>query len=488
MEYDINDERTVRVKRLEELKQAGINPYPSQSNRNLTVQELEAGFQVGKKAIILAGRIRGLRRHGGSTFLDLQDSTGNFQIFCSKNEIGVAYSNLVVRLDIGDFIETTGEAFLTKSGQKSLRCEKITLLSKALRPLPDKIHGLIDIEQRYRQRELDFLANPESKLIALTRVKILKVLRNFLEEAGFIEVETPILQTVAGGANAKPFVTRHNALKADLFLRVAPELHLKRLIIAGFEKVYEVARCFRNEGLSPQHNPEFTQVEFYAAFWDYKKLMLFCEELMVETVERVKGKLSLEVGGKLVNFEPPFPRISYVNAIKDVTNIDVLEASDKELKAKAKQLGAKVDSKTGRGRLIDEIWKIKVRPDIHHPTFVCDFPVELSPLAKRKADDPRLVEMFQLVIAGVELIKAFSELNDPLDQHERFKEQEALKKKGDEEAQGTDQLFVEAMEYGMPPTAGAGLGIDRLASILTGSHSIKEVILFPTLKPGKNQK
>ena len=488
MEYDINDEKTVRLKRLEELKKAGINPYPSKSNRSSTARELEASFQVGKKSIVLAGRVRGLRSHGGSTFLDLQDSTGNFQIFCGKNEIGETYDTLVVRLDIGDIIEVSGETFLTKTGQKTLRCNEISLLSKALRPLPDKIHGLTDVEQRYRQRELDFLANPESKLIALTRIKTLQVLRSFLEEAGFIEVETPILQTVAGGANAKPFITHHNALKADLYLRVAPELYLKRLVIGGFEKVYEIARCFRNEGLSPQHNPEFTQVEFYAAFWDYQKLMKFCEGLMVGTVERVKGKLSFEVDGKLVNFEPPFSKISYVNAIKEATGVDVLEASDKELKAKAKQLGAIIDSKMSRGKLIDEIWKSKVRPDIHHPTFVYDFPVELSPLAKRKADDPRLVEMFQLVIAGMELIKAFSELNDPIDQRKRFDEQDALRKHGDEEAQGTDKLFVEAMEHGMPPTAGAGLGIDRLVAILTGSHGIKEVILFPTLKPEKNKR
>ena len=393
------------------------------------------------------------------------------------------YEILVTRFDIGDFIEVTGTPFTTKSGQKSLHVTAVVLLCKALRPLPDKIHGLTDTEHRYRQRELDLLANAESMSVARSRAAMLRALRAGFEEAGFLEVETPVLQAIAGGATAKPFTTHHNALNLDLFLRVAPELYLKRLIIGGFERVYEVARCFRNEGISPQHNPEFTQIEFYAAYWDYTQMMSFCEQLLVQVVEKVRGTLQFEVDGKTIDFSAPLPRVRYVDAIRIATGLDVLESDVKTLYTAAKKLGADVAKNDGRGKLIDILWKTAVRPNVHRPTFIVDYPAELSPLAKRKADDPRVVEMFQLVISGAEVIKAFTELNDPLDQAKRFAEQDALRKAGDEEAQGTDPLFVEALEYGMPPTAGAGIGIDRLAAILTGSHSLKEVILFPTLRP-----
>ncbi|MFA6587724.1 MAG: lysine--tRNA ligase [Patescibacteria group bacterium] len=489
MKYDINDERSVRLKRLEEIRKAGINPYPNNCAKSFSIEKILVGFKEGDKTLNAVGRIRGLRRHGGSTFIDLQDQSGNIQIFVSKSDLENKYEILVERLDIGDFIQISGKPFLTKTGQKTLRALEVFLLSKALRPLPDKIHGLTDVEQRYRQKEIDLLSNPESKFTAEIRIKMLKAMRQFLEEENFIEVETPVLQTVAGGATAKPFITHHNALNADLYLRVSPELYLKRLIIGGFEKVYEVARCFRNEGLSPQHNPEFTQIEFYAAYWDYRQLMDFCEKLVISTFEKVKGKLNFEFDGKMLDFEPPFARVSYIEAIKKATGIDVLEISDKDLRATIKKLGIEVDKKMGRGKLIDELWKSKVRPNVHHPTFIYDYPAELSPLAKRKAENSKIVEMFQLVISGAEVVKAFTELNDPIDQALRFQEQEALKKQGDEEAQGTDPIFVEAMEYGMPPTAGAGIGIDRLAAILSNSHSIKEVILFPTLRPeNKNKK
>ncbi|RJO59273.1 lysine--tRNA ligase [Candidatus Parcubacteria bacterium] len=487
MKYDINDERSIRLKRLEELQAAGINVYPSRSRRTHKLREIDLNFSKIKGLVGVVGRIRGLRSHGGSTFLDLQDDSGNLQIFCSRKEIAELYDILVSRLDIGDFAQAEGELFITKSGQKTLLAKKLSIISKALKPLPDKLHGLTDTEQRLRQRELDILANPDSRAVIETRLKMFKIFRNLMEESGFVEVETPILQPVASGASAKPFVTHHNALKADLFLRVAPELYLKRLLIAGFEKVYEVARCFRNEGLSPQHNPEFTQIEFYAAFWDYRQLMDFCEKLVVSVVEKVKGKLEFLVGGKEIDFVPPFPRLSYVKAIADATGIEVLEISEKALRQALKKLKIEVEPKAEKGKLIDELWKSQVRPSIHRPTFIFDYPVELSPLAKRKAEDPRLVEMFQLVIAGAEIIKAFSELNDPLDQRKRFAEQEILKKRGDEEAQGNDPEFIEALEHGMPPAAGAGIGMDRLAAILSGSHSIKEAIIFPTLRPVKNK-
>lgn len=482
MPIDINDERSVRLQRLKELQDSKIQPYPNSAARTHTLAQV--GSEQGSGPFTVVGRIRGLRRHGGSTFLDLEDNTGRFQVFCSRNDIGEErYDLLVVRFDIGDFLQVTGERFTTKAGQLSLKAESIEMLAKALRPLPDPVHGLTDTEQRYRQRELDLLANPEAIAIAKQRSVLIKSLRSGFEEAGFLEVETPILQNIAGGAAAKPFITHHNVLDKDLFLRVAPELYLKRLIIGGIERVYEIARCFRNEGIDTQHNPEFTQIEFYAAYWDYKKMMNFCEQLVVSAVENVRGMLDLEVDGKAISFTPPFSRISYVAAIQDATGINVLDASEKDLLNVIKKLNVKIEKNAGRGRLIDILWKNTVRPNIHKPTFVMDYPVELSPLAKRKNDDPRIVEMFQLVISGAEVVKAFTELNDPQDQAKRFAEQDALRAKGDDEAEGTDPLFVESMEYGMPPTAGAGIGIDRLAAIITGSHSLKEVILFPTLRP-----
>lgn len=483
MSTDINDERSVRVERRQNLLAAGIATYPNTVKRTHTMAELVAAFADGGSPVIIVGRVRGIRRHGGSTFCDIEDSTGKFQVFCSHAELGDVYEQLVEKLDIGDFVEVHGTPFLTKAGQQSVKVSLLRLLSKALRPLPDKIHGLTDTEQRYRQRELDLLANPESLATARLRSAMLQALRQGFEAEGFLEVETPVLQSIAGGATAKPFVTHHNTLDADLYLRVAPELYLKRLIIGGFEKVYEVARCFRNEGISPQHNPEFTQIEFYAAYWDYQQMMDFCEKLLVHVVSKVRGSLEFTVDGKSVNFTAPLPRIKYIEAIREACAIDVLEASDAQLLAAVKKAGGEVDPHAHRGKLIDELWKAAVRPNVHRPTFVYDYPVELSPLAKRKADDPRIVEMFQLVVAGAEVIKAFTELNDPIDQAARFAEQDALRTAGDDEAQGTDPAFVEAMEYGMPPTAGAGLGIDRLAAILSGNHSIKEVILFPTLRP-----
>lgn len=483
MSIDVNDERSVRLQRLKELQEAGVQPFPNTATRSHTVEQFLAAFATPGLHSTLVGRVRALRRHGGSTFSDLEDATGRVQIFFSQKDLPEAYELLITRLDIGDFVQVTGAPFTTKAGQKSLQVSAAILLSKALRPLPDKLHGLTDTEQRYRQRELDLLANAESSGIARSRSAMLHALRTGFDEAGFLEVETPVLQSIAGGATAKPFTTHHNALNLDLYLRVAPELYLKRLIIGGIERVYEVARCFRNEGISPQHNPEFTQIEFYAAYWDYRQMMEFCEKLLVQVVERVKGTLQFEVDRKLLDFTAPLPRVSYVEAINKATGINVLDCDDKTLRLTAKKLGADVDKADGRGKLIDTLWKTAVRPNVHRPTFIVDYPIELSPLAKRKTDDPRVVEMFQLVVAGAEVIKAFTELNDPVDQAKRFAEQDALRKAGDEEAQGTDPMFVEAMEYGMPPTAGAGIGIDRLAAILTGSHSLKEVILFPTLRP-----
>ncbi len=482
MAVDINDERSVRLQRLQELQGEGIFAYPSQANRTHTIEQLTATFVDGGEAVTIVGRLRGVRRHGGSTFLDVEDGSGRFQVFCSKADLETLYEQLIARLDLGDHVQVTGKPFRTKAGSPALHASAVTLLSKALRPLPEQFHGLTDTELRYRRRELDLIANPEARAVARTRSAILQTLRSYLDDAGFLEVETPVLQSVPSGASAKPFVTHHNTLHEDLYLRVAPELYLKRLIVGGLEKVYEVARCFRNEGMDPQHNPEFTQIEFYAAYWDYQQMLDFCQNMLVHTVEKVHGKLVLEFDGKAVDFTPPFAKASYVELLQERCGVNVLDASQKDVISAIEKAGGDADPKAGRGALIDTLWKVAVRPTIQRPTFITDYPAELSPLAKRSAKDPRVVEMFQLVIAGSELIKAFTELNDPVDQRTRFAEQEALRKKGDDEAQFTDDVFVESLEYGMPPTAGAGLGIDRLTSILTGSHSIKEVILFPALR------
>jgi lysyl-tRNA synthetase class 2 len=388
---------------------------------------------------------------------------------------------------MGDFLQVTGEKFRTKQGQPTLKATDLKLLSKAIRPLPEQFHGLVNTEKRYRQRELDLIANESSRNIVKVRSKMLGLLRSYFENAGFLEVETPILQPIAGGATAKPFITHHNTLNTDLYLRVAPELYLKRLIVGGFEKVYEVARCFRNEGISPQHNPEFTQIECYAAYWDYQVMMKFCEELLVRIVDEIMGKLEIVIDGKHIDFTPPLPRESFTQLLQKATGLEVTSASDKELEKAVAKHGGDAGKNPNRGKFIDELWKTTVRPKILRPTFIIDYPVELSPLAKRSEKNPKLLEMFRLVIAGSEVIKAFTELNDPVDQRQRFTEQDILRKKGDEEAQGNDPAFLTSLEYGMPPTAGAGIGIDRLAAILSGSHNIKEVILFPTLRPERIQ-
>lgn len=482
METKHIDERDTRIQRLETLRNTGINPYPSTCLRTHTIEALNAQFKEGGKKPVIVGRVRALRRHGGSTFIELEDGTGKFQVFCSRNEIPELYEKLVKLLDMGDFLQVTGEQFRTKQGQPTLKAVDLRLLSKAIRPLPEQFHGLANTEKRYRQRELDLIANESSRNVAKVRSKLLSLLRKYFEDFGFLEVETPILQAVAGGATAKPFKTHHNALNTDLYLRVAPELYLKRLIVGGFEKVYEVARCFRNEGISPQHNPEFTQIECYAAYWDYQEMMKFCEEILVKLVDELLGKLEVIVDGKVVDFTPPLPRLSFIQLLQNATGLDVTTTSDKELQKAVIQHGGDAGKNPNRGKLIDELWKTTVRPTILRPTFILDYPVELSPLAKKSDKNPKILDMFQLVIAGSEVIKAFTELNDPIDQRQRFAEQEALRKKGDEEAQGNDPTFLTSLEYGMPPTAGAGIGIDRLAAILSGSHSIKEVILFPTLR------
>ncbi len=480
-----------RLKKVDNIIQHGINPYPSKGKRTHTCKEADSNFsqiEKDKKRVTLTGRLVLLRLHGKACFANLEDFSGRFQFFLNQNDLGEKdYNFFVNNIDIGDFLQIKGKFFQTKRGQNTLRVDEYSLLSKSLLPLPEKWHGLSNIETRFRQRYLDLISNPEVRKIFAVRSKMIKLIREFFDKRDFLEVETPILQTLAGGATAKPFITHHQALNTDLYLRIAPELYLKRLVIGGMERVYEIARCFRNEGLDRTHNPEFTQIEFYQAYSDYNDLMLLTEELMVFLLENLGfSNLKIEYQGQTINFKPPYPRLDFRETIIKEAKFDIDKyIKTKDLISKARSLGIKIDKTWGRGKILDELYKEFVLPKIIQPTFIINHPLELSPLAKKMPARPNYVERFQLLINGLEVCNAFSELNDPLDQESRFKEQQKLLEKGDEEAQSADQDFVTALKYGMPPTAGEGIGIDRLANILTNTQNIREVILFPILKPKK---
>lgn len=481
-------EYKTRLEKLKKIQKLKVDPYPASSHRSHPLKEVVLkfdNFASSKIKITLVGRIRSIRIHGGSCFSHIEDGTEKMQIYLKRNVLNKKnYQFFLDLIDIGDFIQVTGKLFKTKKGEKTLLVENYTLLAKALLPLPEKWHGLSDIEIRYRKRYLDLISNPQVRGIFEKRVKIIKVVREFFDQRGFLEVETPILQPIYGGAAAKPFVTHHQALNMDLYLRIAPELYLKRLIIGGLEKVYEIARCFRNEGIDREHNPEFTQIEFYQAYADYEELMKLTEELLVKILEEINDNLVLKYEGKKLDFAPPFKRIIFREAIKSFAELDLENYPDvKNLFREAATRGLKMEKNWSRGKIIEELYKELVRPKLIKPTFLIDYPVELSPLAKRKKEDPKYVERFQLVVAGIEIVNAFSELNDPIDQKKRFLEQQKLLKKGEEEAHPQDLDFIEALEHGMPPTAGFGMGIDRLTALLCNCHNIKEVILFPTLRP-----
>jgi lysyl-tRNA synthetase, class II len=481
------DELTTRRERLQSIIDDGVAPYQSAALRTHEVANFLAGFDSFKESdqLGLAGRIVARRTHGGATFLNINDGTATVQIYIKKDEIGDgAYADLD-NLDLGDFIEIVGNPFVTKRGENSLLVkEPVRLLTKALRPLPEKWHGLSDIEIRYRKRYLDLLANPEVKATALARAEIIKTIRNILSDSGFIEVETPILQVLPGGATARPFITHHNVLDMDLYLRVAPELYLKRLLVGGLTKVYEVARCFRNEGIDHAHNPEFTQIELYEAYSDYNKLMVRLENLLVELVNKTNGGLKIKFGEGELDFTPPFPRLDWVATLEKALTFSVADKSDDELRQALRGKGVEILDHEGRGAMLDAAYKKFVRPHITQPTFLINHPISLSPLAKKHPTLADRTERFQLVLGGgIELMNGFSELNDPLDQASRFAEQEELRAAGDDEAQRVDDDYIEALEYGMPPAAGVGIGIDRLVAVLTNNHTLKEVILFPTLRP-----
>lgn len=486
----IIEEAEVRLKKLEEIRQLGLSPFPSWGNvERKKINSIIADFErlVERQEVIeVAGRIKTIRSHGGSTFSHLNDDTEKIQVYFKKDEVGDdAYDLFSKLIDIGDFIAVKGSCFVTKRGEKTILVKSWQLLSKALLPLPDKFHGLSDVEIRFRQRYLDLLSNPEVKENALKRIKIVKSIRDFFDMEGFAEVETPILQPLYGGATAKPFITHHNALNTDLYLRIAPELYLKRLIVGGFEKVFEIAKCFRNEGIDYSHNPEFTQIEFYWAYATYEDLMKLMEKFFSYLLPRLGMGLKFIYQGQEIDMTPPYPRKTFRELLIEYAKMDIEEFSNAaDLYAWGKKQGLDLNKDDGRGKLLDDIYKHFVRPKIIQPLFMIDHPVELSPLAKSQEKNRAYVERMQLLVAGgFELCNGFSELNDPLDQEERLKEQEDLRKKGDEEAQRYDEDFVTALKHGMPPTAGLGMGIDRLSALLTDSHSLKEIILFPTLKP-----
>lgn len=481
----IDELRKIRLKKLEAIRKAGILVYPAKTKRTHKIAEVIKDFAQLvrlKKEVILAGRIRSLREHGGATFLHLEDGSDKIQAYFRKDRIGErAYKFFLNNFDIGDFIEVRGILFKTKKGEKTIEAADYKMLAKSLLPLPEKWHGLKDVEERFRKRYLDLIFNPETKKKFETRSETIKEIREFLEKEGFLEVETPILQPIYGGAKAKPFKTHLNALDIDLYLRISPELYLKRLLVGGFEKVYEIGKCFRNEGVDRAHNPDFTMLEFYWAYADYKDLMKLTEKMFEALLKKIFGRLIIKYEGKGINFKTPWPRIEFSQILRKYTKINLEEIHIEALKKEAKKLG--LEARGGKAEIADEIYKKICLSKIWQPTFVINHPLGAFPLAKSLDDNPSKLANFQLIIAGWELVNAFSELNDPFLQRKRFEEEEKFFRAGLKEAQRMDKDFLEALEYGMPPAAGFGLGIDRLVALLTDSHSLREVILFPTMRP-----
>ena len=476
----------IRKEKLEELKKQGKNPFEiTKYNRTHTSEEVKNNYaELEGKDVSIAGRIVAKRIMGKASFCHIQDMQGKIQSYVSINDLGEESYSLFKTYDIGDIIGITGFVFKTRTEEISVHAKEVVLLTKSLRPLPEKFHGLKDTELRYRQRYVDLIMNPEVKETFLTRTKIIKEIRRILDSKGYLEVDTPILNTIAGGAAARPFITHHNTLDMDMYLRIANELYLKRLIVGGFDKVYEMGRMFRNEGISIKHNPEFTNIELYSAYEDYNDMMDITEEIISTVAQNVLGTTKITYQGTPIDLTPGWKRIPMIQAIKDVTGVDFNELNtDEEALNAARKLGIEVEGEMKRGDIINLVFEEKVEDTLIQPTFIIDYPVEVSPLTKRKPSDPRLVERFEVFIGGREYGNAYSELNDPIDQYERFLDQVRQKNNGNEEANDMDEDFVQALEYGMPPTGGLGIGIDRLIMLLTDSASIRDVLLFPTMKP-----
>ena len=481
--------RKNRLRKLERIKNSGFFPYPATTKRTHKIAEVLKSFSSLfrlKKEIILAGRMRLLRLHGGSTFIHIEDGTGRIQGYFKKDRLGEkGYKFFLDNFDLGDFIEIRGTLFKTRRGEKTIEVSGFHMLAKSLLPLPEKWHGLKDVEERFRKRYLDLIFNEDVRKKFEVRSLIIKSLREFLENEGFLGVETPILQPIYGGARAKPFKTHLNAMNMDLYLRIAPELYLKRLLVGGFEKVYEIGKCFRNEGVDRYHNPDFTMLEFYWAYADYKDLMKLTEKMFSYVLKKVFGKLEISYQGKKINFKPPWPRVEFYQMFKKMTGLDLEEINEVSLAKEAKKMGLEIEKSVPKAEIADEIFSKVCRPKIIKPTFVIHYPKGFQPLAKALEKDSEKLANVQLIAVGTELLNAFSELNDPIEQRKRFEEQEKLFKLGFEEAQRIDKDYLEAMEYGMPPAAGFGLGVDRLVVLLTDSHALREIILFPTMKPKK---
>ena len=480
-----------RLKKLEDLSRDGIDPYPSTFPVTHHAGDLVSRYGAGDDAtlaaaepVALGGRVLSLRGHGKASFAHIKDQTGKIQIYVRQDAVGESAYGLFQRVDVGDFLGVRGRLFRTKTGELTVQAESLTLLAKSLRPLPDKWHGLSDVEVRYRQRYVDLIANPPVVELFRRRARIVAEIRRFFDARSFLEVETPMMHPIPGGAAARPFVTHHNALNLSLYLRIAPELHLKRCVVGGLERVYEINRNFRNEGLSTQHNPEFTMLEFYQAYADYQDLMVLTEELLLQLVRAVCGSDTITYQGREICFAPPWPRLSLEEALVKLGGLSPQEVRTADaLRTAAEASGVAVKPTWGWGKLLVELFEARVEEQLVPPTFITDFPAELSPLAKARTDDPRYAQRFELYVAGLELANAYTELNDPREQRRRLEAQAEARAAGDEEAHCMDDDFLRALEYGLPPTAGEGIGIDRLVMLLTDAPSIRDVILFPLLRP-----
>ncbi len=496
---ELSEQEILRRESMAKLREMGIEPYPAAEYKvTATAAEIRNGFTPETpnfQAVTIAGRIMTRRIMGSAAFFELQDHTGRIQIYIKRDDIGAEMYNTVFKklLDIGDIVGIEGFAFITNMGELSVHCRELTVLSKALRPLPvvkekdgQVFDAFSDPEQRYRMRYVDLIVNPQVKDTFLKRSKIIATMRRFFNERGYVEVETPILQPIPGGAAARPFITHHNTLDIPLYLRIANELYLKRLIVGGFDGVYEFAKDFRNEGMDRTHNPEFTVMEIYIAYKDYRWMMEFTEQ-MIETVARElhDGNTLLTIGGRQIDFKAPFRRLSMTDAIREKTGFDITGKTEEELREACREMGIEIDDTMGKGKLIDAIFGEKCEEDLIQPTFITDYPIEMSPLCKRHRDNPELTERFELFVNGKELCNAYSELNDPVDQLGRFQEQLRLSEKGDDEAMFIDMDFVRALEYGMPTCSGMGIGIDRLTMFMTDQASIQDVLFFPQMRPEK---
>ena len=486
-EQDLNQLLQVRREKLTELQSQGKNPYEiTKYDRTHFAKVIKDNYdQYESKDVSVAGRIMAKRIMGKASFCTIQDSTGTIQSYVSINDLGEESYKLFKTYDIGDIIGLKGFVFKTKTEEISIHAKEVVLLTKSLRPLPEKFHGLKDMDLRYRQRYIDLIVNPEVKETFILRSKILKEIRKFMDEKGYMEVETPTLTTVATGDAARPFITHHNTLDLDMFLRIAPELNLKRLIVGGIDKVFEIGKNYRNEGMDIKHNPEFTNMEFYSAYEDYNDMMNITEELISTVAQKVLGTTKITYQGTDIDLTPGWRRVPMIEAIKEVTGVDFNTIkTDEEAQAIAKEKGVEYEEiKNTRGHIINEFFETFVEETLTQPTFIIDYPVEVSPLTKRKKESLELVERFELFIGGREYGNAYSELNDPIDQYQRFLKQVEAKEAGDEEAGGMDEDFVNALEIGLPPTGGVGIGLDRLIMLLTDSASIRDVLFFPTMKP-----